>query len=216
MRTGSTRSRACTSGAAITGRRWRSNGGPWSWRIGRTYERPCRSTRNWWNGGADAAMSIPANDDSARAPADEVEALLLECLRAGTGLSAQIADLENRGSPDARRTAKLLALLEEVGFLQEPGAVDPRLPERIGDYRVLSHLGSGGMGVVYLAEHMQLRRRVALKVIHRDLAATEKVRARFKREALAASRLDHPGICTIYEVGTDGEQPFLAMRYVAG
>ncbi|HZN38955.1 MAG TPA: protein kinase, partial [Planctomycetota bacterium] len=161
-------------------------------------------------------MLIPANEDGAPAPANQAEALLLECLRAGIGLSAQFADLQARGSPDARRTAKLLALLDEVGFLHEPGAVDPRLPERIGDYRVLAHLGSGGMGVVYLAEHVQLRRRVAVKVIHRDLAATDKARERFRREALAASRLDHPGICTIYEVGTDGEQPFLALRYVPG
>src|SRR5262245_26804661 len=161
-------------------------------------------------------MVMPANDDDGRAPADKAEALLLQCLQADAGLSARLAELRAGDAADARRAGHLLALLDEVGFLHEPGAPDPRLPERIGDYRILAHLGSGGMGVVYLAEHVQLGRRVALKVIHRDLAATEKARARFRREALAASRLDHPGICTIYEVGTDGEQPFLAMRYVSG
>src|SRR5947209_509245 len=71
---------------------------------------------------------------------------------------------------------------------------------RISHYRILRRLGSGGMGEVYAAEDERLRRNVAIKFISHDKAADEKARQRFEREARAASALNHPNICTIFEV----------------
>jgi urea transport system substrate-binding protein len=86
---------------------------------------------------------------------------------------------------------------------------------RLGDYRVLRVLGSGGMGIVFEAEDLALRRRVALKVLRPDLT-DEEFRKRFLREARAAASLSHEHIVTIYQVGEDNGVPFLAMEFLRG
>ena len=88
--------------------------------------------------------------------------------------------------------------------------------EQIGPYRIIEELGRGGQGLVYLAEDTRLGRKVALKVLTSWGAASEQVVARFRREAAIASKLDHPGICTVYETGTAQGVPYLAMRHVEG
>src|SRR5437867_5283295 len=87
---------------------------------------------------------------------------------------------------------------------------------RISHYRILRRLGSGGMGEVYAAEDERLRRKVAIKFITRETAADEAMRRRFEREALAAAALNHPNICTIYEVNEHERQPFLVMELLEG
>jgi WD40 repeat protein len=87
---------------------------------------------------------------------------------------------------------------------------------RLGPYRVLEVLGSGGMGVVFLAEDPQLQRRVALKVMLPGLAASAAARQRFLREARAAAALEHDHIVPIYQVGEDRGVPFLAMQLLRG
>src|SRR5262249_46734156 len=98
----------------------------------------------------------------------------------------------------------------------DASAETPALARRIGHYRILRELGSGGMGTVYEAEQDNPRRAVALKVIRAGLASPDLVK-RFTREAHILGRLRHPGIAQIYEAGlTEEGQPYFAMELIRG
>lgn len=90
------------------------------------------------------------------------------------------------------------------------------VPDRVGPYRVVREVGRGGMGVVLEAIEEPLGRRVALKVLPPHYLANSAARARFRREAELASRLDHPGIATVYGTGGEDDRPWIAMRFVEG
>jgi serine/threonine protein kinase len=114
---------------------------------------------------------------------------------------------------DVIRATLLLTdnLLRDMGHVDESGVFS-----QVGPYRIIKELGRGGQGVVFLAEDTRLGRQVALKVLTSWSQASPKVIARFQREAAIASRLDHPGICTVYEIGDANGAPFMAMRFVEG
>ncbi len=147
---------------------------------------------------------------------DDVDALLEDCLleRPATAWAARVeaACAEHPGlAAELRRRFEKLASL---GLLAAP--FDDPLPDRLGHYRLLRRLGGGGMGVVYEAHDERLQRRVALKVIRNAELYFAGARERFAREMLAASRLDHPNVCPIYDAGEIDGVPYLTMRYIEG
>src|SRR5512134_4139315 len=87
---------------------------------------------------------------------------------------------------------------------------------KLGPYEILSPLGAGGMGEVYRARDTRLGRDVAVKVLPQHLSANPEVRARFEREAKTVSSLNHPYICTLFDVGREGATDYLVMELVDG
>ena len=109
-----------------------------------------------------------------------------------------------------------LRTLRGLGLMQSTQGKPREMPERIGDFKLLSQLGSGGMGVVYRARQLSLGRDVALKLVRPDQLLFPGVRERFQREVAIVARLQHAGIVRLYSYGEDQGLPWFAMELVAG
>ena len=147
-------------------------------------------------------------------PVDEILAdlLLLPVARQRGRLEA-LCEEHPRHASDLRRRFELLGIL---GVPLGGGDGEQEFPERLGDFRLLERLGSGGMGVVYRAEQLSLGREVALKLIRPEHLYFPGAKARFRREVEAVARLQHPGIVPVYTVGEESGIPFFAMELVDG
>ncbi|HEX5050221.1 MAG TPA: protein kinase [Planctomycetota bacterium] len=172
----------------------------------------------------------PEDPDRDRPAHDPAPAAALEDL-----VVLAIHRLEQEGRPGVDRLlaehpehAEALGIqlerLHQLGLLDDPApGSGPRasddenkLPEQLGDFRLLSRLGGGGMGIVYLAEQRSLARRVALKLIRSEHLYFPGARERFRREVEAVARLQHPAIVPVHATGEDCGVPWLAMEHIDG
>ena len=163
---------------------------------------------------------------AAEARDDRLAAVLAELMeRQRRGQPADV-DAAARDHPDLADELRALWATAQFAAFALPAADRPTLPatpseqvpppDSFGDYEIVGELGRGGMGVVYKARQKSLARPVALKMMREARLSSDADRARFRAEAEAVARLQHPNIVTVYEVGDRDGLPYIVMEYVDG
>jgi serine/threonine protein kinase len=157
-------------------------------------------------------MSAPAGEAS-----DGLEDLIVEALelleREGpSGVERLLA----RHPPHAARVRSHLERIHRLGLVGDGADATREIPQRLGEFRIVSVLGQGGMGVVYRAVQESLGREVALKLVRPELLYFPGARERFQREVELVARMQHPGIVPVHAVGSEGGVPYFAMELVRG
>ena len=158
---------------------------------------------------------------------NEVKEIIHEALRIDVGARAEYLDNACHGNVDLRTEVESLlsSMIDAHSFLEQPAVGDAttignnsrlNIGEQISHYKIVSHIASGGMGEVYLAEDQNLRRKVALKVLSGQLLADSDQIRRFRREANAVSALNHPNILTIFEFDSANGINLLVTEFVEG
>ncbi len=182
----------------------------------------CRRFQDEWNSGRQPAIEETLSTCNEASTDDEVRRLLLEeliildvALRKKQGESPQLDDYVSRFSSSKIDVAA--AFHSGADQAQPVAAKDTSpLPKVIGDYRVIREIGRGGMGVVYEAEQVSLRRTVALKTLLKQGSTDPDQRLRFDREARAIAKLHHTNIVDVFGNGEHEGVPFFAMRFIEG
>lgn len=156
----------------------------------------------------DAALELPSS---------EREAFLQDACKSDVDLRKEVESLLKAfdKAENFIETPALEVAAKSLADVTPPDS-DPRVDQTFGHYRIISLLGAGGMGEVYLAEDSRLGRKVALKFLPAHFTKDPERVQRFKREARAASALNHPNILTIYEIGQEHETYFIATEFIEG
>src|SRR5262245_40104472 len=167
-------------------------------------------------------MSSPTDDLSpVELLADE---FLARCKRGEKPTIKEYCDRHPALADEIRDVFEAVLMVEDLkpgssdvsGSLGESATVGGKRLQQVGDYRIVSEIGRGGMGVVYEAEQQALGRRVALKVLPKAIAGDGSAQVRFQREAKAAARMHHTNIVPVFDVGQDGDYLFYAMQLIHG
>lgn len=147
----------------------------------------------------------------------EIEDLLVEALACFESAGPTgVEELLGRHPAHAARVRSYLGRIHRLGLVGGDSAVPHEHPERLGEFRILTVLGQGGMGVVYRAVQESLSREVALKLVRPELLFFPGARERFQREVELVARMQHPGIVPVHAVGSEGGVPYFAMELVRG
>ncbi|HEY0714337.1 MAG TPA: protein kinase [Polyangia bacterium] len=127
-------------------------------------------------------------------------------------------DRKRQPEPSQETSPTVFARPHRRGDGNRPDRAPPQFAAgaQLGKYRIVKHLGAGGMGAVYEAVHTEIGKEVALKVLSRELATDPRAQARFLREALAASRLDHPHVVNVTDYASEGDVAYLVMELLRG
>src|SRR5579863_148610 len=152
-------------------------------------------------------------------PADQQDSFLRQACAGDGALEQEVRSLlssHNKLGAFLEQPVLAVSTHGNTALAKAPEAVDPLSGKTIAHYRVLRHIGSGGMGTVYEAEDLRIGRHVALKFLLETQAGSGKALLRFQQEARAISSLNHPHICTLYEVEDYEGNPVIVMELLAG
>jgi tetratricopeptide (TPR) repeat protein/tRNA A-37 threonylcarbamoyl transferase component Bud32 len=165
-------------------------------------------------------------DDRTDVETSTLEGIVARCLEDAERFTNDVVERACREHPseaaqiqkqiEALRTAGLLGPAFSPAGLSATSSIDASGLPPVGPYQPLEEIGRGGQAIVYRAEDLRLHRPVALKVLRSWGSLSDVLMRRFRREAEVASKLDHPGICAVYDAGVESGVPFIAMRLVDG